>query len=174
MSYNNLSYNLIIYTFLFIHTFIIWQGTSEDLEIFINDLNQNNLNIRLTHYSSKSKIDFLDVSIQVSEDGHVITDVFRKPTSANSLLHAQSSHPRHLINNVPTGQFLRMCRICSTREAFEKQTADLTSLFEARSYKNDTIRSGYERVFFNGGQGKKSIFQKERYCGQYSSLYHYV
>lgn len=110
------------------YVFFIWQGTSESLEDFILHLNCNPLNIKLSHHNSKMKIEFLNVLIQV-----------------NALLHAKSSHPKHLIKNIPVGQFLCMRRICSTEDAFEKQSTDLSLRFQARGYNSKYIHNGYKR-----------------------------
>ncbi|CAJ0946009.1 unnamed protein product, partial [Ranitomeya imitator] len=56
-------------------------GTVQDLDLFMLDLNRNDSNIRLTYTYHKREISFLDINIQVREDGSVVTDVFRKETS---------------------------------------------------------------------------------------------
>ncbi|XP_077137802.1 uncharacterized protein LOC143803929 [Ranitomeya variabilis] len=90
---------------------------------------------------------FLTMSDQDVDDlGFIHTDVFRKPTSTNSLLHFSSSHQSSLIRGIPVGQFLRMRRICSDEESFEKQSRDLSRRFTERGYSSQAIERGYWRA----------------------------
>lgn len=70
----------------------------------------------------------------------------RKKTSTNSLLHAKSAHPKFLVHNIPTGQFLRLRRICSKEEFFEHQAKELHQRFRDRGYPSHTIRKAYHRA----------------------------
>ncbi|CAJ0968672.1 unnamed protein product [Ranitomeya imitator] len=75
----------------------IWQGSERDLLEFVKILNDNNLNIRLTVKYSQTTIDFLDIQISGTVGKTLETDVFRKKTAVNNLLHASSSHPKPLV-----------------------------------------------------------------------------
>ncbi|XP_072000593.1 uncharacterized protein [Engystomops pustulosus] len=94
----------------------------------------------------RNDIEFLDVLFDVDENGLIRSDVYRKKTSTNSLLHASSSHPAKLIRSIPTGQFLRIRRICSTDSNFEKQAIDMKARFQERGYPMRTIEQGYQRA----------------------------
>ncbi|CAJ0952754.1 unnamed protein product [Ranitomeya imitator] len=122
--------------------FVIWQGSETDLTSFIQLLNNNTLNIKLTCKYSQTNIDFLDTKIFKGEDGLLHTEVFRKDTSVNSVLHAASSHPRPLKDSIPYGQFLRTKRICSTESSFQTQSSELTQRFLQRGYSDKIIRRG--------------------------------
>lgn len=74
------------------------------------------------------------------------TDVFRKETSVNALLHATSSHPESTIKAVPIGQFLRMRRICSQEADFENRAKDLQERFTERGYSKRIVRKAYNRA----------------------------
>lgn len=86
----------------------LWQGFNEGLTQLMHSLNINDYNIRLTYKTSKTKMEFLDVLCEVDTEGFIHSDLYRKDTSVNSFLHARSAHPKHLIDNIPTGQFLRI------------------------------------------------------------------
>ncbi|CAJ0931799.1 unnamed protein product, partial [Ranitomeya imitator] len=79
----------------------------EELLSFVNLLNNNDINVRLTCKYSQTQIEFLDILIRKGESNTLETDMFRKETAVNSLLHASSSHPQQVVNAIPTGQFLR-------------------------------------------------------------------
>ncbi|CAJ0921398.1 unnamed protein product [Ranitomeya imitator] len=123
----------------------IWEGPVNELETLMNHLNQNDRNIRLT-YKYGRKIEFLDLLISASTEGHLSTTVFRKSTATNSLLHASSLHPRTTTNSIPIGQFLRIKRICSEEEQFEEQAKLLRGRFQDRGYNRRVIQRGYWRA----------------------------
>ncbi|CAJ0918423.1 unnamed protein product [Ranitomeya imitator] len=126
--------------------FVIWQGSETDLTSFIQLLNDNSLNIKLTCKYSQTNIDFLDTKIFKGEDGLLHTEVFRKETSVNSVLHAASSHPRPLKDSIPYGQFLRTKRICSTESSFQTQSLELAQRFSQRGYSNRIIRRSWSKA----------------------------
>ncbi|CAJ0948394.1 unnamed protein product [Ranitomeya imitator] len=115
---------------------------------FIGALNTNESNIKLTYKAGRQNMELLDVLFNVDDEGWILTDVHRKPTSVNTLLHAESSHPKNLINSIPTGQFLRMRRICSDENKFETQASDLRKRFLNRGYSDKVIQRGYRRAKF--------------------------
>ncbi|CAJ0967689.1 unnamed protein product [Ranitomeya imitator] len=126
--------------------FLIWRGTPSELQVFFQELNTNNLNIRLTYKFDFHHIDFLDVLVERGTDGLLGTNVFRKDTAVNSLLHASSSHPPHVINAVPIGQFLHLKRICTSVETFEVQAEDLRQRFLSRGYSKRSVKKAYNRA----------------------------
>ncbi|CAJ0966766.1 unnamed protein product [Ranitomeya imitator] len=123
----------------------VWEGTEDELKDLMTYLNYNDLNVHLT-YSFGRKVTFLDIDISVNEDGTIFTTIFRKPTSTNSLLYAESSHLPSTIRSIPVGQYLRAKRICSTESAFQIQAADLYSRFRERGYGHRPIRYAYKRA----------------------------
>ncbi|XP_077136883.1 uncharacterized protein LOC143793776 [Ranitomeya variabilis] len=126
--------------------FFLWDGTAQQLGDFMGTLNQNSLNIYLTYTYDEKKVNFLDVTFEVDQTGYIQTDVYRKRTSVNSLIHASSAHNPSTIRAVPVGQFLRMRRICSSDARFENQASDLKSRFRARGYSIRSIKQGYHRA----------------------------
>ncbi|CAJ0931772.1 unnamed protein product [Ranitomeya imitator] len=125
---------------------MIWNGGETSLSKFMQELNHNTFNLKFTYSWHKTKIDFLDITVCVAEDGSIETDLFRKETSVNSLLHASSAHNYSVIKAIPVGQFLRNRRVCSTEARFERQSAILSERFRARGYSRRSIRAGYGRA----------------------------
>ncbi|OCT78250.1 hypothetical protein XELAEV_18029359mg [Xenopus laevis] len=82
----------------------------------------------------------------VVEGSKINTSIFRKPCSGNTLLHASSCHPRRLIEGIPVGQFLRLCRNCSNNKDFGKQARDMRERFLERGYKQKTIQKAFQRA----------------------------
>ncbi|OCT65902.1 hypothetical protein XELAEV_18042152mg [Xenopus laevis] len=74
-----------------------------------------------------------------------MTTLYRKDFAANTILQASSSLPKHLIKNIPTGQFLRLRRLCSNFQDFLKQSFSLRDeLFYGNIYHFQM--QGIERV----------------------------
>ncbi|XP_071983960.1 uncharacterized protein [Engystomops pustulosus] len=113
----------------------------------MKELNNNTTNIKLT-YKVGLEIDFLDVKIKVDKEGKMETEVYRKHTATNSLLHAESAHIPSTIKGIPVGQFLRLKRICSNESNFEQQAEDLKERFLERGYSRRNIRRAYRRAKF--------------------------
>lgn len=91
-------------------------------------------------------MDFLNVVFHVDDSGCICSDLHRKPTATNSLLKASSAHPRHLIYNMPVGQFLRVRKICSRDDFFEHRAQELGERFRERGYPPDCIQRAYNRA----------------------------
>ena len=56
-------------------------------------------------------------------------------------LNSKSSHPRHVIKNIPKGQFVRVRRICSEIEDFDQSVKDLKKYFMERGYKETELQN---------------------------------
>ncbi|XP_077123749.1 uncharacterized protein LOC143781120 [Ranitomeya variabilis] len=54
----------------------IWQGSESSLVLFLNRLNDNQLNINLTWKFSKHSVEFLDVALKKDSRGFITTNVF--------------------------------------------------------------------------------------------------
>ncbi|OCT91869.1 hypothetical protein XELAEV_18014926mg [Xenopus laevis] len=72
---------------------MIWQGSEQLLREFVSKLNTNQFNISFTMNFDSSKLEFLDIEIKKDAQGLISTNLFRKKTASNSLLHAKSMHP---------------------------------------------------------------------------------
>ncbi len=101
--------------------FFIWTHGEDSLEEFIEH-NQNfstnhkmKSDIGFTVNKSRNKVEFLDVRVTF-ENGILKTNLYSKPTDAFLYLNTTSSHPKHVIKNIPKGQFIRIRRICSEKD----------------------------------------------------------
>ena len=119
--------------------FFIWPYGSEELQNFItyaqnySTVKNMKSNIKFDVNQSNSHVHFLDVIVSV-KDGKFITSVYSKPTDAHIYLHVTSSHPWHVIKNIPKGQFLRLRRICSETTDFIKHCNTYINYFTKRGY----------------------------------------
>lgn len=70
----------------------------------------------------------------------MLTKTYRKATAANTLLLADSHHPRPLVKGIPVGQFLRMRKNCSTEEDYHCESDMLYRRFRERGYSHRTLK----------------------------------
>lgn len=94
----------------------------------------------------KSEIAFLDLKIRIDQDLQISTDIYRKPTATNSLLHWQSWHPPALKKGIPIGQYLRACRNCSDQGDFLWECDNLYEKFRMRGYPKTPLRRAFRRA----------------------------
>ncbi|CAH2223129.1 Hypothetical predicted protein, partial [Pelobates cultripes] len=52
-------------------------------EGFVQALNDNEINLKLTHVIDEHELVFLDLKIILTQDGTIQTELFRKSTSTN-------------------------------------------------------------------------------------------
>ena len=73
------------------------------------------------------KVDFLDTSVWIDDDGFLQTTLYSKPSRVVQYLLPSGSHPSHITKNIPYSLGYRLKRIESTQELFE---TNLTKLGE--------------------------------------------
>ena len=100
--------------------FLIWTGTICELKLFHQHCNSFHKTIKFTIEFSEKQVSFLDTLVIRSDDGRIIFDLFSKPTDKHCYLHFASNHSYKLKISGPYSQFLRLKRICTRSEDFEK------------------------------------------------------
>jgi len=96
------------------------------------------------HHSTDS-VNFLDVTINL-KNGVLNTDLYCKPTDAHLYLNAKSSHPQHVIRNIPKGQFIRLRRICSDTTNYIKHSRKYIEYFTDAGYNSNKLKTVAEDV----------------------------
>ena len=119
--------------FGYIDIFAIWPHGINTLLRFNSWLNSQHPRIQFTCAYSKSSVDFLDTMAKLV-DGSLQTELYIKPTSSLSYLHRDSCHPTHIFQALPYGEFLRVCRNCSTFGSFDHFTEIILEAFILRGY----------------------------------------
>ncbi|KAM4034840.1 LOW QUALITY PROTEIN: uncharacterized protein ACNLHF_021544 [Anomaloglossus baeobatrachus] len=126
--------------------FILWKGSELELSQMVGELNRNDLGLFFTFEVNSSKLPFLDVLIEKSNEGNIVTSTHRKETATNSLLRWESGHPFALKKGIPKGQFSRIKRNCSNEEKCLLQFNDLENRFRERGYPNRVIKKAREEI----------------------------
>ena len=106
---------------------------------FIEYLNSCDPNIQFTHEISQESISFLDTKISIHAN-KIKTDLFCKPTDSKNYLHYSSAHPNKCKDSIPYSQYLRIRRICSELEDFDKHMKEMTINFLKRGYPIDLLQ----------------------------------
>ena len=79
-------------------------------------------------------------------DDKVAVDLYTKPTDSHQYLLPTSCHPPHCSKNIPYSLALRIRRICSDDETFEKRSKDLSEQLKQRGYQKQVIDQAIEKV----------------------------
>ncbi|CAH2221869.1 Hypothetical predicted protein [Pelobates cultripes] len=95
--------------------FLLFKGTSVEVERMIQGINEAMDNIELSMILSTQQVDFLDVCVY-REDQKLAYTLFSKPTDRNTILHATCFHPVALRKSLPYSQFLHVYRNNSNYE----------------------------------------------------------
>lgn len=118
--------------------FILWSGPSNLLRECIQELNNNTFILQFTFSYDIQQISFLDLTIYKGPNTLLATNLYRKPTATNAILHASSSHPKHVIQGIPTGQYCRIRRNCTKSKTFEQEVYNLQR-FLSRGYSKKIV-----------------------------------
>lgn len=135
---------LLFYRHYFDDLLLIWAGPESSLREYLDHLNDNTHNIKLTSQWSKEQIIVLDVIVFRVED-RLQTKVFFKPTDRNNFLPTHSGHHPLWLKNVPKGQ-MRVKRNCFMLEDFDQQAMVLKNRFVEEGYKTQQLNTIVEEI----------------------------
>ena len=144
--------------------FMIWTGGVIELEEFLNQINSIHPTLKFTYtyscpfkcsisheilhdcfcYTSR-QVSFLDTVVKI-DNGKLITDLHRKPTDRCQYLLPSSSHPPHVIKNIPYSLCYRLVRICSKRPTLLIRLEELKDFLLARNYDPQLVNSSIMRA----------------------------
>ncbi|XP_063044279.1 uncharacterized protein LOC134438605 [Engraulis encrasicolus] len=156
--------------------FFIWDGDENQLQEFHTYMGENNQHLKFTMSVDKTKMNFLDILV-MREGNELKTNLYRKSTDRNSLLHAESYHPTSLKKNLPISQFSRIRRICSSQDDYQSQATILKHRFKARGYQDQWIEEAADR--FNNMSQEQCLTRRTKNnetesriscCVQYSPI----
>ena len=154
--------------------FLIWTGSVEQLQNFLDLLNTLHPTIKFTSnlscpypchvegphdcycHASRS-IPFLDTLVTI-KGGKIITDLYRKPTDRCQYLLPSSCHPAHTTRNIPYSLCYRLVRICSERSSLIKRLDELKELLTNREYPAQIIENAIQRaLLINRDEALKKV-----------------
>lgn len=125
--------------------FFIWPHGESELLAFISDFNKAHQSISFTHSFSPETINFLDVTLQLT-DGKLSTKLYHKPTDRQQYLHFKSSHVKHCKSSIPYSQAVRFKRICSNHADFAASCEKLRVALLKQQYPSQMINDAVTRA----------------------------
>ena len=111
----------------------------------MKELNSFRDHIKFTFESNKESINFLDVNINLS-NGHLMTNMYVKPTDRHQYLDYSSSHPNRITRFIVYSQSLGARRLCSHESDFLKHCTKMKSWFLKRGYPENMIDEEVKKV----------------------------
>ena len=124
--------------------FLIWTHGNKELDDFISYIDtysdRKEMKSTITFEVNKSEqcVNFLDVSIKLV-NGTLHTSLFTKATDAHLYLNYSSNHPKHVLDNIPKGQFIRIRRICSEKDDYYHHSQELCNFFIKRGFSHKRL-----------------------------------
>ena len=126
--------------------FMIWTKSEKDLIEFLNELNTKHTSIKFEFKYSRQQIEFLDTLVYTDNNHKLQTTLYKKPTDRQNCLHSKSEHLYSLKKSISYSQALRIKRICSTQNEFEKHSSNLLQQLKKKGYHHDTLKEQIEKA----------------------------
>lgn len=151
--------------------FVIWTGSQQTLDTFVDLLNNNIYNLKFTVESNPSKIYFLDLLIFKDQDNCLAATLYRKETAGNTILHLSSAHPNILVRSIPYAQYIWLRRNC-TRDSDFKYHADLLrgGLLQ-RGYSKSLLRKALNKAY---QQSRNTLLYKTKMTPEGHSMVKFI
>ena len=130
---SNAPYIIPLYLRFIDDIFLLFPYPERDLELFMEYMNSQDRHIKFTEHHSPVSVVFPDVNC-IREGDKLITDLHSKDTDTHSYLDYTSCHPKHILQNGPKGQFLRLRRNCFHENAYSQHADQLEQYYDNRGY----------------------------------------
>ena len=130
--------------------FFVWDHGDEELKKFMSFMNnfgeKNSMktDLKFTFETGKS-VPFLDTLVSLNGE-RLKTTLYSKPTDAHLYLRKSSCHPPSCTKGIVKGELLRVRRICTLKEDFEKAAGKIMGYFSERGFKKEEMLVAYKDV----------------------------
>jgi hypothetical protein len=128
-----------------------WTGTTRQLEHFFTFINSINNNIKFTMELGNKSINYLDLNIQLIEGKHVF-DIYRKPTSTDVIIPADSCHPVQQKTAAFHSLINRLIKIPLNEHNYNKEWKTIQHIAKVNGYQPAIIKS-----ICNAAQKKQAL-----------------
>ena len=89
---------------------------------------------------------FLLDTVSRMKGSKLVFGMYCKPTDKHQYLLPSSCHPEHCCKNIPYSLALRIRRICTQEETFDKRSRELSQHLQNRGYSNTNIEKAVSRA----------------------------
>ena len=147
--------------------FFVWNGTKEELELFVWHLNGFEYKIQFTLEVEKNRyLPFLDVGI-TRLDSKLVTKIYRKPTHTQKYINWNSNHPKNMLLGVLKGLVHRAHVLCDEKEDLLEELELLRNVFICNGYPehlvSQTLRESWPRETLKAvSRGVQQDVEKEK------------
>ncbi len=124
----------------------MWLHSKEELDLFIQYLNESHLTLKFTANIHHQYMDFLDTTVKVDTDGSLYTTLFTKPTDTDTYLYFTSAHPPHQKKSGPYSQLVRVKRICTKQSDYDFYSEKILNYYTHRGYPDSVIASARQKA----------------------------
>lgn len=90
--------------------------------------------LKFTFEFSVKIVNFLDLSISLTEANDIVTTLYSKPMSKHEYLFYESNHPSHMIKSLPYSCGIRIIRVCSEEQDRIRNLEIMFNKFLRRNY----------------------------------------
>jgi hypothetical protein len=141
--------------------FLTTKLSIEKIEKIFEDINKSDPNITISWEGGKS-VDYLDVTTTVVIPNFKTT-VFRKLAAQPYVLPFHSSHPLHIMRNIPYAAALRATRICSHPEDLRQELDKIRVMLLLNKYPPKFINQHMNRFYkdLTEKQSSDTLLSKE-------------
>ena len=127
--------------------FALWTHDVDELNLFLEYMNQFHDSIKFTMEYSEEQIVFLDTIVKKSEcKTKLQVELYTKPTDTHNYLHFNSFHPSHTKRAGPYGQFLRVRRNCTLISDYDKHSLMLKDKYIKRGYPEQLVENSRQKA----------------------------
>ena len=126
--------------------FMIWTKSEKDLIEFLNELNTKHISIKFEFKYSRQQIEFLDTLVYIDNNNKLQPTLYKNFTDHQNYLHSKLEHSYSLKKRIAYSQVLRIKRICSTQNEFEKHSCNLLQQLKKNGYHHDTLKEKIEKA----------------------------
>ena len=146
--------------------FFLWEHGENKLKSFLDKINKVHPTIKFTAEWSKTSINFLDVTVSLVE-GVIEIDLYVKPTESHQYLQSSLCRSFHCKKGIPYSQALRLNRIFSETNSFDKHCNNLERFLLERGYRSKLVQKEILRA---RKIPRKELLDKEKSQGNDSKL----
>lgn len=139
--------------------FIMSNVHADILKGLVKFWNRLDKNIELTE-SIGQTAEYLDTFL-VNNNGHLMSEVFHKPSHEPYFLPYTSIHPLHIKKNIPFVAFIRAIRYSSNYDAFKCEEAHICMSLLLNKYPQEFILRQFERVLQTF---QCAVLTRKNYC----------
>jgi hypothetical protein len=125
--------------------FGLYNGTEDELQAWVNFLNNSHPSIKFTVEISTTQLPFLDTLVYL-DNNIVKTKLYKKPTDNKQYLLFNSEHPFHVKKSIPYAQAIRYKRIIADNEELHRELNKLKHNFTTRLYPISAINTALEKI----------------------------